>query len=458
MKISRFECENVHGYLSFQLAFNPDLTFLTGINGSGKTTTVRAITALLTPSLRDLANIGYSDIAVEVEHERPISIRSHRSDEEITLSCSGVEEVLRIPVLRADAYEPRARFMVRQRDFYREQEAINARNATLLHIESLPTPMFLDLERRYQGGVRQRLDSGRVYVRRTPANPLAGSLIDSLNDAQGLAERTFRQFLAKRAQLTDELKQEIILTAFEPSKRERTGFGVALPSRPFMQTIERNEEVVARSLSEIGISADRITATVQSFFRHVNEVAARIPAEKELEKKWVNEDTIKYLQEWSAIHPQLRQINRLVELISKYNDEVRTAMDPVERYRTSVNGFLSDSGKELMFDDSGNLRVAIREDPHPRPITALSSGERQLVVILTHLAFNPQAKRANVLIIDEPELSLHLRWQELFVDAIVSASKDIQLILATHSPSIILGRQNSCVDLEEARRSDRVLT
>jgi predicted ATP-binding protein involved in virulence len=80
------------------------------------------------------------------------------------------------------------------------------------------------------------------------------------------------------------------------------------------------------------------------------------------------------------------------------------------------------------------------------------------VVILTHLAFNPQAKRANILIIDEPELSLHLRWQELFVDAIVSASQDIQLILATHSPSIILGRHDSCVDLEEARRSDRVLT
>src|ERR1035438_10053083 len=80
MKISRFACENVHGYLSFQLAFNPDLTFLTGINGSGKTTAVRAITALLTPSLRDLANIGYSDIAVEVEHEGPRRRRAHPED------------------------------------------------------------------------------------------------------------------------------------------------------------------------------------------------------------------------------------------------------------------------------------------------------------------------------------------------------------------------------------------
>jgi len=82
---------------------------------------------------------------------------------------------------------------------------------------------------------------------------------------------------------------------------------------------------------------------------------------------------------------------------------------------------------------------------------ALSSGERQLVVILTHLAFNPQARRANVLIIDEPELSLHLRWQELFVEAVTSAGPGVQLILATHSPSIIKGRIDRCVDVEEAR-------
>jgi predicted ATP-binding protein involved in virulence len=70
-------------------------------------------------------------------------------------------------------------------------------------------------------------------------------------------------------------------------------------------------------------------------------------------------------------------------------------------------------------------------------------------VILTHLAFNRQAKRANILIIDEPELSLHLRWQELFVDAVASASPGLQVILATHSPSIIKGRNDRCIDVRE---------
>jgi predicted ATP-binding protein involved in virulence len=120
----------------------------------------------------------------------------------------------------------------------------------------------------------------------------------------------------------------------------------------------------------------------------------------------------------------------------------------------SVNGFLADSEKEISFDKSGDLQVSVSPDVGPRPITALSSGERQLVVILTHLAFNPQAHRANVLIIDEPELSLHLRWQELFVDSVMTASPGLQLILATHSPSIIGGRLDSCIDVREAQYSD----
>jgi len=455
MKILNFKCEKVHGYLSFELKVNSDLTFLTGINGSGKTSAVRAIIALLTPSLRDLANMDYKQIAVTVAHEGTTTLTAQRFEEEISISCSGVKDVLKIPVLRLDVYEPRGRFLERELDFYREQEAINAKHPVLLRLERLPTPMFLDLERRHQVGTRQRHDNEPFHFRPVPTNPLAGSLIESLSDAQGLAEHTFRQFLAKKAQLTDELKQEIILTTFEPSRGKDTGLGVILPSKPFMQQIERNQNVVEHSLSQIGISTDRIGRTVKPFFEHVREVAERIPPAKTL-RKTLNEAIVKNLQEWSAIHPQLRQSNRLVELISKYNDEVRTAMEPVERYRNSVNGFLTDSGKELIFDQSGNLQVAIREDPRSRSISALSSGERQLVVILTHLAFNQRAKLANVLIIDEPELSLHLRWQELFIDAIINASPGIQLILATHSPSIIKGRLDRCVDVEEARRSDRI--
>lgn len=454
MKIRRFQAEEVHGYLDFSITFNAELTFLTGINGSGKTSAVRAITALLTPSVRDLANTAYTHVSVTVEQEdTELTIASKRSDEEIAFSFSGVDEELRIPVLKSEAYEPRGHFLERERDFYREQEAINGRNPVLLAIERLPTPMFLDLERRHQAGARQRRETERFHGRAIPANPLAGSLIESLIDAQALAEHAYRQLLATRAQLTDELKQEIILTAFDLGKARDATRHLALPSPALLKQIETNQQLVPGALSRIGILDERVKETVTPFFERVRDVAKKLPSSKRLSSlKDLDESLIRTLQAWSALQPQIRRIDQLVGLIEKYNEKVKSTFEPVERYLSSVNSFLSDSGKGLSFDPSGNLQVEMKEQDRPRPITALSSGERQVVVILTHLAFNRQAKRANVLIIDEPELSLHLRWQEIFVDAVIGASPGVQVILATHSPSIIKGRLADCVDVQEARQ------
>jgi predicted ATP-binding protein involved in virulence len=456
MKIRNFACSKVHGYLNFSLTFRPDLTFLTGINGAGKTSAVRAITSLLAPSITDLANMIYESLSVTIEHEdREITVNSRRSEDQISISCTGVTKPLTIPLLKSQAYEPRYRFAEKERDFYREQEAVNARHPVLIAIEQLPTPMFLDLERRRQAGTRQGREGWRESGRIAPANPLAGSLLDSLKDAEELAESTFRRFLTVRTRYADELKQEIILSAFAVNTTDEGESAAPVQTRSLIKQIEKNERVVHNSLSQIGISAERISQTVRPFFELVRDVASRRPSQKRL-SAGLDQTLFKDMQDWSAVQPTLRQINRFAGLITEYDARVRAAFEPLDRYLKSVNGFLADSSKTLSFDPSANLRVAIGEETGDRSITSLSSGERQLVVILTHLAFNPQAKRANVLIIDEPELSLHLRWQELFVDAVTTASPGVQVILATHSPSIIKGRIESCVDVEEARHSDRL--
>jgi len=51
MKIRNFSAEKVHGYLTLHVEFFDDLTFLTGINGSGKTSVIYSIVALITPNL-----------------------------------------------------------------------------------------------------------------------------------------------------------------------------------------------------------------------------------------------------------------------------------------------------------------------------------------------------------------------------------------------------------------------
>jgi ATPase subunit of ABC transporter with duplicated ATPase domains len=66
----------------------------------------------------------------------------------------------------------------------------------------------------------------------------------------------------------------------------------------------------------------------------------------------------------------------------------------------------------------------------------LSSGEKQMLIIL--LTALVQDNQPAVMILDEPELSLHTDWQERLIDDIRKLNGHVQIIIATHSPSIII--------------------
>lgn len=69
-------------------------------------------------------------------------------------------------------------------------------------------------------------------------------------------------------------------------------------------------------------------------------------------------------------------------------------------------------------------------------IEFLSTGEIEILNLCTQLFFNEK----KIIIIDEPEKSLHLEWQILFgkiIDTILEYDNDLQIITATHSPFIV---------------------
>lgn len=66
----------------------------------------------------------------------------------------------------------------------------------------------------------------------------------------------------------------------------------------------------------------------------------------------------------------------------------------------------------------------------------LSSGEKQMLVILLTVLI--QDLRPAVLLMDEPEISLHFDWQKKFIQYIRELNPNVQIILATHSPAIIM--------------------
>jgi ABC-type nitrate/sulfonate/bicarbonate transport system ATPase subunit len=110
-------------------------------------------------------------------------------------------------------------------------------------------------------------------------------------------------------------------------------------------------------------------------------------------------------------------------------------------------GFLNDHfvGKRARMLAEEGLTFVLANGEPLRP-SRLSSGEQQMLVLAYQLLF--ETPEGTLLLIDEPEISLHVGWQRSFIDDITTMGGPhrINFLLATHSPTLIGGR-------EELRRS-----
>jgi predicted ATP-binding protein involved in virulence len=84
----------------------------------------------------------------------------------------------------------------------------------------------------------------------------------------------------------------------------------------------------------------------------------------------------------------------------------------------------------------------------PIPLEGLSSGEQHELVLLYELLFN--TKPNSLILIDEPEISLHIAWQTNFLRDLqeISQLALLDVIIATHSPEIISDRWDLTVELK----------
>ncbi len=82
------------------------------------------------------------------------------------------------------------------------------------------------------------------------------------------------------------------------------------------------------------------------------------------------------------------------------------------------------------------------------PLDSLSSGEQHELVLFYELLF--KVDPGSLILIDEPEISLHMGWQQQFLEDIqeVTPLTNIDILMATHSPDIINNRWDLTVPLE----------
>ena len=96
---------------------------------------------------------------------------------------------------------------------------------------------------------------------------------------------------------------------------------------------------------------------------------------------------------------------------------------------------------EINHENGFVFRSTIKKDKSEKYETMLpsklSSGEQNEIILFYKLIFN--SKSGDMILIDEPELSLHISWQNKFIKDLedVTSMNDVNIVIATHSPDII---------------------
>lgn len=447
MKINSFRAENVHGYLNFNIEFFPELTFLIGINGSGKTSALKLILGLTSPSYHYLNQIDYDYCEVicsSNETEKDIVIRSVQDKEKdtffISLTLSGELFVIEddTPIKRTKrANEER---IYDQEEFslieQRQKEAFDNSPVTR-KIREIATPKFLGLDRRiYEGkSIDARYKTNRQllhpkYRRKPVSSPAEFQAIDiSLEEVQYLVYDYFRKIAQQQPQISDEFKQKIFRQSF--SFQEIS----TLEDIPTVQDTQERKASVLKAIEDLELSY--LNSSVNEFFTKM-EVIAQQNAQiaREGDNNYKSEDYVKLLSNWFNNGAQLRRINDLIRYSQEYQAKIAELREPIKRLEEITSDFLWEGKKELEIAPDGEIRVKIKNQTKSN-IYELSSGEKQIIIMIAHLIFEEAQRPSGIFIIDEPELSLHIAWQEIFVYSITKASPKTQFILATHSPSII---------------------
>ena len=107
--------------------------------------------------------------------------------------------------------------------------------------------------------------------------------------------------------------------------------------------------------------------------------------------------------------------------------------EPKKKFQDLVDDLFADTGKTIVRTANEICLTQIGETLQPYQ---LSSGEKQMLVIL--LTVLVEDRQPYVLFKDEPEISLHVEWQQKLITLIRQLNPNVQIILTTHSPAMIM--------------------
>lgn len=421
--IQRIEVDGFWDTHKVAVDIHDDVTFFIGENGTGKTTLINIIAAALTADFATLEKLPFKKITIFLapnsEGRRPIiaASKNHKKDRSIDFIEYKIRKDENDPEVKYSLDEGQERVWLRRveagpryvQDFYRHfshgllSELSSLVKVDWLSVHRTPNLERLREERTYESTVDRRLE--------TISNDLV-RYFASLSKLKDEQVRAFQEFI-----FVSLLEQPSDYELFRSRRKEK---------------LADDKQAMFAIFKELRVSRPNVSELIESFYSRAERLFAR-----------TDDRGITFSPGDLSIFASARRIDAVVDQWKQRKKAIETIFAQRDKFVRITNGLLQ--RKQLELSDSDELVFISRTKKKLTP-QMLSSGEKQLLILLSEALL--QRQTPSILIADEPELSLHVRWQERLVPSLRELNSNSQIIAATHSPDIVGPLGDKTIDME----------
>ena len=454
---------NLFGQEQINIDFSKRSVIITGDNGNGKTTILNIIYNVLVGNYHTLIKMNFEQINIIFQsefkfmNEIKIELKKSYILKQLTIRYRLKSKILKIEItsniynniiLNSIEFNNKILYQEDKNDnlfyFYDDKstiiellEAINENefqsnikkiNESLLYF---PTYRRIDLDiESYFSNLYD--DSMMSYFKR-----------------DGLRKFTSFGTLDRRVIGISNTDIEDILREYTRKLNETSSNNLDILLRNFSKNsiLGMNEDALKIQLSELSMQTkifEQLTSINESLSLEIsNEQLVEISEQFEEKLKFINkikknkpkdQDELNKVIELFMSLPMMQVFQKLQESYLLFNNKMALEL---ENYKYIQENLLDFSGNKLKLNRTElNEFYFFKEGAGIDKFNDFSTGEKQLITFLVYSAIELPKNTPSLIIIDEPELSLHVKWQNKLLKNLLKKD-NIKILSATHSPYIL---------------------
>lgn len=432
--IKRFQIEELFGIYNVDIPFEDDINIFVGENGLGKTTILNCINYVLQCDSDNLYNINFKKIIVTFRDKAKVEIKH---DELMTDNMFDLDYRRRHMIYISNEMEyENTSFVSMVKTIYRElkkksnkkkidvsemsmaiMRRIRPNIGSRLQIEKIVTELENNSEKDWESIIQDKMNNNIIYL------PTYRRIEEDFNKCMNNDIKYRNDIMKKISNLQfgmDDVELLIKKTCEELRNNTNEGF----------------KEMTSNLLKNY-VSMLKNPSTKDKKIKHnIEESKLRIVFERLADK--IDEDVKKSIIELLNQNDKMSDfgysylvtiINNLLEIYEK----TRNTDESLDKFTSVCNKYLENN---TFIYNPFKIECNLIQEYGGEPIEFknLSSGEKQIVSLFSKLYLSKDSN--NIILFDEPELSLSIVWQSKLLPDIIESNKCKFMVVITHSPFI----------------------